>query len=41
MTDCTFVTLSAHRSSRGVVRYQRCHCGRVRILVERAVLAVP
>ena len=40
MTDCTFVTVSAHRTSRGVVRYQRCHCGRVRMLLDREVLAV-
>lgn len=27
-----WVTLSIHNTSSGQVRYQRCHCGRIRIL---------
>jgi hypothetical protein len=32
MAGCVFRTVSAHRTSVGWLRYQRCVCGRLRIV---------
>ena len=34
MTLCSFLTLSEHSTSLGQVRYQRCACGRLRVLLD-------
>ncbi|MGC9538878.1 hypothetical protein [Streptomyces sp. UG1] len=38
MTACLFRTLSKHSTSLGWVRYQRCACGRLRVLLAGDVL---
>ncbi|MDK1348632.1 hypothetical protein QNO09_36280 [Streptomyces sp. 378] len=38
MTSCLFLTLSKHSTSLGWVRYQRCACGRPRVLLAGDVL---
>ncbi|WDV56438.1 hypothetical protein PV963_41940 [Streptomyces coeruleorubidus] len=38
MTACLFLTLSKHSTSLGWVRYQRCACGRLRVLLAGDVL---
>lgn len=37
--ECVFHTLSEHRTSLGLVRYQMCTCGRMRILQGAEVVA--
>ena len=38
MTSCLFLDLSKHSTSLGWVRYQRCVCGRLRVLLAGDVL---
>ncbi len=38
MTVCRFQTSSEHSTSLGRVRYQRCVCGRFRVLLDSDVL---
>jgi hypothetical protein len=38
VTVCTFQTSSEHSTSLGRVRYQRCVCGRFRVLLDSDVL---
>ena len=38
MTVCSFQTSSEHSTSLGRVRYQRCVCGRYRVLLDSDVL---
>ncbi|MGW0842708.1 hypothetical protein ACWD26_21585 [Streptomyces sp. NPDC002787] len=38
MTSCLFFTLSKHSTSVGWVRYQRCACGHLRVLLAGDVL---
>jgi hypothetical protein len=38
MTVCSFQTSSEHPTSLGRVRYQRCICGRFRVLLDSDVL---
>ncbi|MEU0247112.1 hypothetical protein ABZ192_22830 [Streptomyces sp. NPDC006235] len=38
MTACLFRTLSKHSTSLGWVRYQRCACGHLRVLLAGDVL---
>jgi hypothetical protein len=38
VTVCWFQTSSAHSTSLGRVRYQRCVCGRFRVLLDSDVL---
>lgn len=37
--QCEFETLSEHLTSAGRVRYQRCRCGRIRVVVGDEVVA--
>jgi hypothetical protein len=39
VTVCRFQTSSEHSTSLGRVRYQRCICGRYRVLLDSDVLA--
>jgi hypothetical protein len=39
VTDCSLQTSSEHSTSLGRVRYQRCVCGRFRVLLNDEVLA--
>jgi hypothetical protein len=39
VTDCRFQTSSEHATSLGRVGYQRCACGRFRVLLDSEVLA--
>ncbi|MGW0823177.1 hypothetical protein [Streptomyces sp. NPDC002845] len=38
MTACLFLTLSKHSTSLGWLLYQRCACGRLRVLLAGDVL---
>jgi hypothetical protein len=39
VTSCRFQTSSEHSTSLGRVRYQRCICGRYRVLLDSDMLA--
>ncbi|MFC5138027.1 hypothetical protein ACFPK1_07270 [Actinomycetospora rhizophila] len=41
MREHQWSTVSTHRSAEGLVRYQRCRCGRWRTLQGAEVLAAP
>ncbi|WP_165436479.1 hypothetical protein [Amycolatopsis suaedae] len=36
-----WITTSAHVTSEGWVRYQRCHCGQTRVLLNDRPVAAP